>query len=85
MAKHGEGKWAAISGEMTALFPNTSGSRLDNQNCYQRWHRNLRPGILKGPWTEQEEKTLVAAHRRWAKGWARWRRKGAGALAATAP
>jgi hypothetical protein len=30
-----------------------------NAQCYQRWHRNLKPGLLKGRWTSLEDELLI--------------------------
>jgi len=53
---HGAKNWKVIS----ALFP----LRTDVQ-CLHRWQKVLKPGLVKGPWTLDEDdqvRSLVAQH-----------------------
>eukprot|EP00042_Codosiga_hollandica_P044433 m.438774 g.438774 ORF g.438774 m.438774 type:complete len:472 (-) comp56782_c0_seq3:147-1562(-) len=34
------------------------------KQCRERWHNNLDPTVNKGPWTVEEERIIVDAHRR---------------------
>ena len=40
------------------------------KQCRERWHNHVRPDIKRGAWSEEEERTLVAAHRRLGNRWA---------------
>ncbi|CAA9997404.1 unnamed protein product [Nesidiocoris tenuis] len=42
--------WASIA----SFFPN----RTDVQ-CQQRWHKVLNPELVKGPWTKEEDETVI--------------------------
>jgi myb proto-oncogene protein len=35
-----------------------------------RWHNHLNPGIVKAPWTEQEDRTVLLARQRLGNKWA---------------
>lgn len=62
IAKTGEGKWQQVS----LLVP----GRTPIQ-CLHRWTKHLKPGLVRGPWTPQEDELL----RQWAetqKGAMRW-------------
>lgn len=54
--RHGAQNWKEISLIM-AKFGNGM-SRSDTQ-CLHRWKKVLKPGILKGPWSKEEDNTLV--------------------------
>lgn len=55
---HGR-SWRDVAAEMRRHFP-ARPRRTCNQ-CNQRWTRVLDPGILKGKWTEEEDRRLYAA------------------------
>ena len=40
------------------------------KQCRERWHNHLRPDIKRGPWTETEERLLIAAHELLGNRWA---------------
>lgn len=40
------------------------------KQCRERWHNHLKPDIKRGEWTEEEEQTLVDAHRELGNKWA---------------
>ena len=40
------------------------------KQCRERWHNHLRPDIKRGPWTEEEERLLIAAHESLGNRWA---------------
>ena len=61
MRKYGLGKWSMIS----QILVGRSGKQ-----CRERWHNHVRPDIKRGAWSEEEERTLVAAHRRLGNRWA---------------
>jgi len=50
--EHGPKNWKLIS---KIAF---GGSRTDVQ-CLHRWQKVLRPGLIKGPWTQDEDKVIV--------------------------
>ena len=45
-----------------ALKMNT---RRTAKQCRDRWHNYLRPGIIKGDWTEEEEKQIEELYAKW--------------------
>ena len=59
--KYGEGSWSK-------LVPHFQG-RIGKQ-LRERWNHELRPDILKGSWTEEEEAMLVVQHRIYRNAWA---------------
>ena len=61
MREYGLGKWSAIS----RILVGRSGKQ-----CRERWHNHVRPDIKRGAWSEEEERALVAAHRRLGNRWA---------------
>ena len=40
------------------------------KQCRERWHNHLQPDIKRGPWTEEEERALIAAHEKLGNRWA---------------
>ena len=40
------------------------------KQCRERWHNHLQPDIKRGPWTEDEERALIAAHEKLGNRWA---------------
>jgi hypothetical protein len=59
--EYGPGKWSTIS----SILVGRSGKQ-----CRERWHNHVRPDIKRGAWSEEEERALVAAHRRLGNRWA---------------
>lgn len=59
--KYGEGSWSK-------LVPHFQG-RIGKQ-LRERWNHELRPDIMKGAWTEEEEAMLVVQHRIHRNAWA---------------
>ena len=51
MEQHGARNWKAIAKHLEG--------RTDVQ-CLHRWQKVLRPGLVKGPWTEEEDKLVIA-------------------------
>ncbi|KAA0174249.1 hypothetical protein FNF27_04261 [Cafeteria roenbergensis] len=49
--KHGARNWKAIAKHLE--------DRTDVQ-CLHRWQKVLRPGLVKGPWTDEEDKLVIA-------------------------
>jgi len=58
--KYGTKRWAVVA----AFLPGRTGKQ-----CRERWHNQLDPYISKGPWTEEEEKTLMDAHEKLGNRW----------------
>ena len=40
------------------------------KQCRERWHNHLQPDIKRGPWSEEEERALIAAHEKLGNRWA---------------
>eukprot|EP00043_Microstomoeca_roanoka_P019228 m.213835 g.213835 ORF g.213835 m.213835 type:complete len:467 (+) comp16960_c3_seq1:175-1575(+) len=40
------------------------------KQCRERWHNTLNPDLKRGPWTEEEQRTLIEAHARLGNRWA---------------
>ncbi|KAK3163226.1 hypothetical protein QOZ80_1AG0000890 [Eleusine coracana subsp. coracana] len=59
--KYGPKKWSTISKALPG--------RIGKQ-CRERWHNHLNPAINKEAWTQQEEITLIHAHRMYGNKWA---------------
>ena len=55
-------KWSKIAALL--LYTRTG------KQCRERWHNHLRPDIKRGPWTEEEERLLIAAHELLGNRWA---------------
>ena len=55
-------KWSKIASLL--LYTRTG------KQCRERWHNHLRPDIKRGPWTEEEERLLIAAHELLGNRWA---------------
>ncbi|KAI0529141.1 hypothetical protein KFK09_001688 [Dendrobium nobile] len=59
--EHGLRKWSHIAKKLVG--------RIGKQ-CRERWHNHLRPGIKKETWTEEEEISLIQAHKELGNRWA---------------
>lgn len=63
VAKHGEGNWNAVQ-KQTGLL-------RCGKSCRLRWANHLRPNLRKGPFTPEEEATVIKLHytegNKWAK------------------
>jgi hypothetical protein len=51
---HGPKNWSFIAKHLPG--------RIGKQ-CRERWHNHLNPGISKEKWSEQEDRTIMEAHR----------------------
>jgi len=60
--KYGPKKWTVIAKHLNG--------RIGKQ-CRERWHNHLNPEINKTAWTEQEELTIIEAHKRYGNQWSR--------------
>ena len=45
-----------------------NGRRTDRQ-CYHRWSKGLRPGLVKGPWTAEEDEIILEIRSRGVTSW----------------
>jgi hypothetical protein len=52
--KNGNRRWKRTAKE----FGERSGSERSNVQCQHRWNKCLKPGLLKGPWTPDEDETI---------------------------
>lgn len=59
--EHGAKKWTHIAQQLPG--------RIGKQ-CRERWHNHLNPDINKGPWTEEEDRIIVDAHKKLGNKWA---------------
>jgi hypothetical protein len=58
---HGIKHWGLIA----SALPTRTGKQ-----CRERWHNQLDPTIKKCPWTREEERVLMDAHRKFGNKWA---------------
>jgi hypothetical protein len=58
---YGPKKWSLIAQHLPG--------RIGKQ-CRERWHNHLNNNINKGPWTEEEDRTIMDAHQRLGNKWA---------------
>ncbi|CAM9807611.1 unnamed protein product [Chrysoparadoxa australica] len=61
---HGATKWKHIA---TLLSTNRS-----DVQCLHRWNKVLRPGLHKGPWTEEEDRMVLEAVKKYGVGQVKW-------------
>ena len=59
--EHGPKKWSVIADYLPG--------RIGKQ-CRERWHNHLNPDIRQDPWTEEEDKILIDAHKKHGNRWA---------------
>ncbi|KAI4388039.1 hypothetical protein MLD38_000413 [Melastoma candidum] len=59
--RYGDKKWSQIA----KLMAGRAGKQ-----CRERWNNHLKPHIKKNAWTKEEERILVAAHKRMGNKWA---------------
>jgi hypothetical protein len=60
VAMHGARPWKRIAEEIDGR---------DRSTCWDRWHNHLDPTINKGPWTTEEDRVLLAAHKKLGNRW----------------
>ncbi len=61
VAANGAKNWTAIAKELPG--------RVGKQ-CRERWHNHLHPGINKAPWSEEENRIIMEAHKVLGNKWA---------------
>ncbi|XAR58922.1 hypothetical protein NMG60_11014503 [Bertholletia excelsa] len=59
--QYGIRKWAQIAEKMVGRA---------GKQCRERWNNHLRPDIKKDTWSEEEERMLVEAHKKFGNRWA---------------
>ncbi|GLI60672.1 hypothetical protein VaNZ11_002874 [Volvox africanus] len=59
----GEGQWSPIARELNEIMKKTESTGRIGKQCRERWNHHLSPGLRKDPWTSDEERKLVEAHR----------------------
>lgn len=59
--KHGDKSWVLVAG----FLPNRTGKQIR-----ERWHNQLDPDIVKGPWTDDEDKAIMEAQKIHGNKWA---------------
>eukprot|EP00960_Hanusia_phi_P041562 755055-Hanusia_phi.AAC.1 len=52
--KHGDKSWVLVA----SFLPNRTGKQIR-----ERWHNQLDPNIMKGPWTEEEDMLIMEAQK----------------------
>ena len=60
--KLGAKNWKRVSAEFL------KGTRTDVQ-CLHRWQKVLKPGLVKGPWTKEEDDTIINCRKRGITKW----------------
>ena len=58
---HGAKRWSQIAAELPG--------RIGKQ-CRERWHNHLNPAISKQPWSEEEDRLIIAHHESLGNKWA---------------
>lgn len=66
----GDKNWMAVAREVNMALGYDSGGRTAKQ-CRGRYMHHLKPGLKRGPWTWEEEETLVRSHRRLGNSWSK--------------
>ncbi|KAK1261266.1 Transcription factor GAMYB [Acorus gramineus] len=61
--KHGEGNWNAVQ--------RNAGLSRCGKSCRLRWANHLRPNLKKGPFSPDEERTIVQLHAQHGNKWAK--------------
>ena len=59
--KHGDKSWVLVA----SFLPNRTGKQIR-----ERWHNQLDPDIIKGPWTSEEDKAIEEAQKIHGNKWA---------------
>ncbi|EKX40752.1 hypothetical protein GUITHDRAFT_75327 [Guillardia theta CCMP2712] len=59
--KHGDKSWVLVA----SFLPNRTGKQIR-----ERWHNQLDPNIMKGPWTEEEDMLIMEAQKIHGNKWA---------------
>ncbi|CAN0891714.1 Transcription factor LAF1 [Linum grandiflorum] len=55
IVKHGHGCWSSV--------PINAGLRRNGKSCRLRWINYLRPGVKRGPFSLEEDESILALHR----------------------
>lgn len=57
VTEHNEKNWKDIAAALNRQF--VSGTLRNDVQCLHRWQKVLQPGLKKGPWTQEEDDTIV--------------------------
>ena len=61
MKKYGAKNWSFIASKLNG--------RIGKQ-CRERWHNHLNPDIKNGKWSQEEDKIILDAHKKYGNKWA---------------
>ena len=65
-------QWVTQNGVKKGIFARLVREKLPNRTrtqCWKRWHLCLKPGIKKGPFSAEEDKTLMEAYGKLGEKW----------------
>ncbi|RLN91326.1 hypothetical protein BBJ28_00014562 [Nothophytophthora sp. Chile5] len=63
---------ARFSGKNWKMIAETLGNGRTDVQCLHRWNKVLKPGLIKGPWTPEEDRVLLSLITRYGVGKIRW-------------
>ena len=58
VSERGARNWSSVSKEINSLWHNSKPVRIGKQ-CRERWFNHLNPELLKGQWSEEEDKYII--------------------------
>jgi hypothetical protein len=61
-----------FGGKSWKLIAETMGNGRTDVQCLHRWNKVLKPGLVKGPWTPEEDRILLSLIARYGVGQIRW-------------
>jgi hypothetical protein len=63
---------ARFGGKNWRMIAETLGNGRTDVQCLHRWNKVLKPGLIKGPWTPEEDRVLTGLINRYGVGKIRW-------------
>lgn len=63
---------ARFGGKSWKMIAETLGNGRTDVQCLHRWNKVLKPGLIKGPWTPEEDSILLSLISRYGVGKIRW-------------
>ncbi|GMF14208.1 unnamed protein product [Phytophthora lilii] len=63
---------ARFGGKNWKMIAETLGNGRTDVQCLHRWNKVLKPGLIKGPWTPEEDRILTSLITRYGVGKIRW-------------
>ncbi|CAI5724581.1 unnamed protein product [Peronospora destructor] len=63
---------ARFGGKNWKMIAETLGNGRTDVQCLHRWNKVLKPGLIKGPWTPEEDRILISLITRYGIGKIRW-------------